>query len=112
MMLNGQVMYMWVLMQVLIPAPFWVSYPEMARLAGAVPRIIDCSAEEGYLMTADQLRAALTPSSRLLILCTPSNPTGSVYPLQRLQVGLSALASPSISWPAGLTGPVVWTCTI
>ncbi|KAK9905854.1 hypothetical protein WJX75_007613 [Coccomyxa subellipsoidea] len=71
--------------EVLIPAPFWVSYPEMARLAGAEPKIIDCSADEGYLLTADQLRAALTPRSRLLILCTPSNPTGSVYPLSRLQ---------------------------
>jgi len=74
------------LTQVLIPAPFWVSYPEMARLAGAVPKIIDCSPDEGYLMRADQLRAALTPRSRLLILCTPSNPTGSVYTLSRLQV--------------------------
>ncbi len=91
---NDQVTYMWVLMQVLIPAPFWVSYPEMARLAGAVPKIIDCAAEEGYLMTADQLRAALTSKSRLLILCTPSNPTGSVYPLQRLQVGPSGFNAP------------------
>ena len=73
--------------QVLIPAPYWVSYPEMARLAGAVPRLLPCNADEGYLLTAAQLQAALTPRSRLLILCTPSNPSGAVYPLARLQVG-------------------------
>jgi hypothetical protein len=67
----------------------------MARLAGAEPKIIDCSADEGYLLTADQLRAALTPRSRLLILCTPSNPTGSVYPLSRLQVPQVKLPLPS-----------------
>ncbi len=70
----------------LIPAPFWVSYPEMARLAGAQPVVLDCPASEGYMLTAQQLRSALTPRSRLLILCTPSNPTGAVYTLERLQV--------------------------
>lgn len=58
----------------------------MARLARAHPVILDCPASEGYLLTAQQLRAALTPQSRLLILCTPSNPSGAVYSLQRLQV--------------------------
>lgn len=70
----------------LIPAPYWVSYPEMARLAGAQPMILECRASEGYMLTPQQLRAALTARSRLLILCTPSNPTGAVYSLQRLQV--------------------------
>jgi hypothetical protein len=65
--------------QVIIPAPFWVSYPEMARLAGAVPVIVDSPAEEGFRLTPDRLRLALSPRSRLLILCTPSNPTGAVY---------------------------------
>ena len=73
-------------LQVLIPAPYWVSYPEMARLAGACPVFIDCPADQGYVLTAQQLRAALTPRSRLLILCTPSNPTGAVYSLERLKV--------------------------
>ena len=73
-------------MQVLIPAPYWTSYPEMARLARATPVILDCPVSEGYLLTAQQLRAALTPKSRLLILCTPSNPSGAVYSLKRLQV--------------------------
>ena len=66
-------------LQVIIPAPYWVSYPEMARLAGATPVIVDSSPDQGFRLTADALRAALTPQSRLLILCTPSNPTGTVY---------------------------------
>lgn len=68
-------------MQVIIPAPYWVSYPEMARLASAQPVVVKTSPEEGFVLTADKLRAAITPRSRLLILCTPSNPTGAVYPL-------------------------------
>ena len=66
-------------MQVIIPAPFWVSYPEMASLAGAAAVIVETSADQGFLMSAEQLKAALTPKSRLLILCSPSNPTGAVY---------------------------------
>ncbi len=66
-------------MQVLIPAPFWVSYPEMAKLAGATPVIVDCPADDGFLLTPAALKASLKPASRLLILCSPSNPTGSVY---------------------------------
>lgn len=65
--------------QVIIPAPYWVSYPEMARLAGATPVIVEATPAEGFRLTPEKLRAALTPRSRLLILCTPSNPTGAVY---------------------------------
>ena len=65
--------------QVIIPAPYWVSYPEMAKMAGAVPRVVDTTPEEGFLMSPEKLRATLTPASRLLILCTPSNPSGAVY---------------------------------
>ena len=68
-----------VCLQVLIPAPFWVSYPEMAKLAGAKPVIVDCPAEDNFLLTPAALKASLSPASRLLILCSPSNPTGSVY---------------------------------
>lgn len=64
---------------VLIPAPYWTSYPEMARLAGANPVIVDTTPADGYKLTPESLRAALTPNSRVLILCTPSNPTGAVY---------------------------------
>lgn len=80
-------------MQVLIPAPYWTSYPEMASLARAKPVILDCPAGEGYLLTAQQLRTALTPQSRLLILCTPSNPSGAVYSLKQLQVLRLCIAS-------------------
>ncbi|KAI8469561.1 MAG: pyridoxal phosphate-dependent transferase [Monoraphidium minutum] len=79
--------------EVIIPAPYWVSYPEMVRLAGGVPVIIDTPPEEGFLLTPGQLAAALTPRSRMIILCTPSNPTGAVYPLQRLQE-LAAVIAP------------------
>ena len=65
--------------EVIIPAPFWVSYPEMAKLAGAAPVVVETTAAEGFVLTAEKLRAALTARSRLLILCTPSNPTGAVY---------------------------------
>lgn len=77
---------------VIIPAPYWVSYPEMARLAGANPVIVTTSSEGGFIMTADQLEAALTPRSRLLILCTPSNPTGAVYPKETLEAIAAVVA--------------------
>ncbi len=65
--------------EVIIPAPYWVSYPEMTRLAGATPVVISTSADSNYLLHPDQLEAHITKSTRLLILCSPSNPTGSVY---------------------------------
>ena len=65
--------------EVLIPAPYWVSYPEMARLAGATPVAVETSPENGYKMTPAQLDAAITPQTRVLILNSPSNPTGAVY---------------------------------
>lgn len=70
--------------EVIIPAPYWVSYPEMARLAGAQSVVIDTK-PCGFVLTADALRSALTPKSRILILCTPSNPTGAVYSRQALE---------------------------
>lgn len=57
----------------------------MVRLAGGVPIILDTTPEDGFLLRPEQLAAALTPKTRLLILCTPSNPTGAVYPLERLE---------------------------
>jgi hypothetical protein len=71
--------------QVIIPAPYWTSYPPMAQLAGGKVVILETSSASGFLLTAPQLEAALTPASRVLILCSPSNPTGSVYPLENLQ---------------------------
>ena len=65
--------------EVIIPAPYWLSYPEMAKLAGAKPVILDTTDETEFKVTPEQLRAAITPSTKLFILNSPSNPTGSVY---------------------------------
>ena len=65
--------------EVIIPAPYWLSYPEMVKLAGATPVIIQTSDRTEFKITAEQLRAAITPRTRLFILKSPSNPTGSIY---------------------------------
>ncbi|WP_288318584.1 pyridoxal phosphate-dependent aminotransferase [Xylanibacter caecicola] len=65
--------------EVVIPAPYWVSYPQMVKLAGGVPVIIEAGFEQNFKITPEQLEAAITPKTRMLILCSPSNPTGSVY---------------------------------
>jgi len=65
--------------EVIIPAPYWLSYPEMVKLAGAKPVILNTSDKTEFKVTPDQLRAAITPNTRLFILNSPSNPTGSVY---------------------------------
>ncbi len=65
--------------EVIIPAPYWVSYPEMVKLAGAEPYIVQTKAENGFKMTADELREAISPASKMVILNTPNNPTGAVY---------------------------------
>lgn len=71
--------------EVLIPAPYWVSYPEMTRFAGGTPVVLPTSIEQEYRMTPQQLEAAITPQTRVLILCSPSNPTGSVYSREELE---------------------------
>jgi aspartate aminotransferase len=65
--------------EALIPAPYWVSYPDMVKLADGVPVIIPAGADQGYKITARQLEAAITPRTRLLLLNSPSNPTGAAY---------------------------------
>lgn len=65
--------------EVIIPAPYWVSYPEMAKLAGAVPRIVFAGDDTGFKITPQQLEQAITPRSRMLVLNSPSNPTGAIY---------------------------------
>lgn len=65
--------------EVVIPAPYWVSYPDMVALADATPVIVPTGPEQGYRMTQAQLEAAITPRTRMLILCSPSNPTGAAY---------------------------------
>ena len=70
--------------EVLVPAPHWVSYPEMARFAGADPVVVPTGVEDQYRLSPEQLEDALTDRTRILILCTPSNPTGAVYPPDEL----------------------------
>jgi aspartate aminotransferase len=65
--------------EVIIPAPYWLSYPEMVKLAGAKPVIIETTDKTEFKVTPAQLRAAITPRTRLFVLNSPSNPTGSVY---------------------------------
>ncbi len=71
--------------EVLIPAPYWLSYPEMARIADATPVIVPTSEANGFKLTPDQFREAMTPATKLLILNSPSNPTGAVYTREELQ---------------------------
>jgi aspartate aminotransferase len=70
--------------EVIVPAPFWVSYPEMVKLAGAVPKLVLADDRTGFKLTPAQLEAAITPRTRLLILNSPSNPTGAVYSREEL----------------------------
>ena len=71
--------------EVIIPTPYWVSYSALVELVGAVPVLVETTEESGFCMTADQLRNAITDRTRLLMLNSPSNPTGAVYPVQALE---------------------------
>ena len=71
--------------EVIIPAPYWVSYPQMVLLAGGKPVIVEVGFDQNFKMTPEQLEAAITPKTRMIILCSPSNPTGSVYNKEELQ---------------------------
>lgn len=71
--------------EVIIPTPYWVSYPQMVKLAGGNPVFINAGFEQNFKITAQQLENAITPKTRLLILCSPSNPTGSVYTKDELE---------------------------
>jgi aspartate aminotransferase len=71
--------------EVIIPAPFWVSYPPIVELAGGVPVIVNTKEENGFKMTAEELKAALTPKTKAVIINSPSNPTGATY--TRVELG-------------------------
>jgi len=71
--------------EVIIPAPFWVSYPEMVKLAGGVPRFVVAEDTTGFKITPAQLTAALTPRTRMVVINSPSNPTGAVYTRAELE---------------------------
>ncbi len=70
--------------EVIIPAPYWVSYAELVKLAGGVPVIVQTRQEDQFRLTAELLRASITPKTKALLLCSPSNPTGSMYTPEQL----------------------------
>lgn len=70
--------------EVIVPAPYWVSYPEMVKMADGTPVIIPAGIDQDFKITPTQLEAAITPKTKALILCSPSNPTGSVYSKEEL----------------------------
>ena len=78
--------------EVIVPAPYWVSYPEMVKLADGTPVTIYAGIEQNFKITAEQLEAAITPKTKMLILCSPSNPTGSVYSKEELKALADVLA--------------------
>ena len=83
--------------EVIIPAPYWVSYADIAMVAEAVPVIIDCGIEQGFKLLPAQLEAAITPKTKLVMFNSPSNPTGAVYNLAELQaLGAVLLKHPHI----------------
>src|SRR4051794_19570498 len=71
--------------EVLLPAPYWTTYPECIRLAGGVPVPVVADEQSGYLVSAAQLEAARTPRTKVLLFCSPSNPTGAVYPAAQVE---------------------------
>jgi len=71
--------------EVLLPAPYWTTYPEAIRLAGGEPVEVFAGEDQGYLVTVDQLEAARTPRTKVLLFCSPSNPTGAVYPVEAVR---------------------------
>ena len=78
--------------EVIVPAPYWVSYPEMVKMAAGTPVIIPAGIEQDFKITPAQLEAAITPRTKALILCSPSNPTGSVYSKEELAALAEVLA--------------------
>lgn len=81
--------------EVIIPAPYWVSYPEMVKLADGTPVIVSAGIEQGFKITPAQLKETITPHTRALILCSPSNPTGAVYSKEEM----AALAAVLVEYP-------------
>jgi aspartate aminotransferase len=71
--------------EVLLPTPYWTTYPESIRLAGGLPVDVMTDETSGYLATVDQLEAARTPRTKVLLFCSPSNPTGAVYPTEQVE---------------------------
>jgi len=79
--------------EVIIPAPYWVSYPDMVLLGDGTPVIVEASIEQGFKITPEQLEAAITPKTKMLVLNSPSNPTGAVYTADELKALAEILAN-------------------
>lgn len=71
--------------EVIVPAPYWVSYPEMVKLAGATPKVVMAGDESGFKVSVEQFREAITPRTKLFILNSPSNPTGTIYTREEIE---------------------------
>jgi aspartate aminotransferase len=82
--------------EVIIPAPYWLSYPEMVRLAGAEPVFVQTSEENGWKMTAEEFENAMTPRTKMVIINSPGNPTGAVYTREELQALLEVAVEEEI----------------
>ena len=82
--------------EVIIPAPYWLSYPEMVRLAGAEPVIVQTTEASGWKMTAEQMQDAMTPRTKLVIINSPGNPTGAVYTREELAAIVEVCADEEI----------------
>ena len=78
--------------EVIVPAPYWVSYPEMVKLAEGVPVVVSAGIEQDFKLSAQQLEDAITPKTKAVIICSPSNPTGSVYSSEELKALADVLA--------------------
>lgn len=81
--------------EVIIPAPYWVSYPEQVRIVGGEPVIVETTQQDGFVLTPERLRAAITDKTKALLLCTPSNPTGAAYSADQLRALADVAASSS-----------------
>lgn len=84
--------------EVLVPAPYWTTYPEAIRLAGGVPVEVFAGPEQGYKVTVDQLDGAVTDRTKVLLFVSPSNPTGAVYPPRRRRRSASGHGSGGCGW--------------
>src|SRR5215211_8665848 len=83
--------------EVILPAPYWTTYPEAIRLAGGVPVEVFAGIDQGYLVTVEQLEAARTERTKVLLFCSPSNPTGAVYPPEQVRA-IGAWAAEAGIW--------------
>lgn len=89
--------------EVIIQAPYWTSYPEIVKLSGATPVIVDTTAAENYLLTPEKLESAMNKRTRMLIFCNPSNPTGAVHPSALMEKLAAVLRKPEFEH--------VWVCS-